>query len=206
MDNGEEKLLKYVISLCKEKKNALDLGCGNGGHSIFLAQKGFLVDSVDSSPKALEALEKRIKEKAVSRITVISANIAQFAVDKKYDLIMAASSLHFFQLQTIRDILARIKNWLTDDGILFLRIFSNKDDEFIKYIKEGRQSAPNEIISPRTPKSIHYFSQDEVKELVRGFEIIKLEEVKKFADHQPDGPHWHWMFEVVVKKTEVKLL
>jgi len=131
MDNEEEKLLEYIVSLCKEKKNALDLGCGNGGHSLFLAQKGFLVDSIDSNPKALERLKERIKEKIVSGITVINSDIAQFTPDKKYDLIIVASSLHFFQLQIIKDILAKIKNWLVDGGVLFLRIFSNKDDEFI---------------------------------------------------------------------------
>jgi len=200
MDKNEEQLLEYIISLCEEKKNALDLGCGNGGHSLFLARKGFLVDSVDLNPKTLERLKERIKEKTLSGITVINSDIAQFAPDKKYNLIIAASSLHFFQLQTIKDILVKIKNWLKDDGILFLKIFSNKDDEFIKYVKEGRQSAPNEITSPIIKKSIHYFTQEEVKELVRDFEIIKLEECKKFADHQPDGQHWHWMFEVVAKK------
>jgi len=187
--------------MCREKECfSLDLGCGNGGHSIFLAQKGFLVDSIDSSPKALERLEERIKENKATGITVMDADIAQFTVDKKYDLIIATSSLHFFPLQTIKDIIAKIKDWLVDDGILFLRIFSDKDDEFIKYIKESRQSAPNEIISPRINKSIHYFSQDEIKELVKDFETIRLEEVKKFADHLPEGEHWHWMFEVGAKK------
>ena len=81
-----------------------------------------------------------------------------------------------------------------------MRIFSDKDEEFAKYVKEGRRSAPNEIISPRTNKPIHYFSQDEIRDLVRGFEVLKFEEVKKIADHQPDGQHWHWMFEVVAKK------
>ncbi|KKT26344.1 MAG: Tellurite resistance protein TehB [Parcubacteria group bacterium GW2011_GWA2_43_9b] len=200
IDKNEEQLLEDLVFLCKEKKNALDLGCGNGRHSLFLAQKGFLVDSVDSTPKALEALEEMIKENAVSGITVINKDIAQLTVDKKYDLIIAASSLHFFQLQTIRDILAKIKNWLKADGVLFLRIFSDKDEEFAKYVKEGRRSAPNEIISPRTNKPIHYFSQDEIRDLVRGFEVLKFEEVKKIADHQPDGQHWHWMFEVVAKK------
>jgi len=204
MDNKEENLLEQVVSLCKEKKNALDLGCGNGGHSIFLAQKGFVVDSVDSNPKALERLEEKIKESNVSGIAEINQDIAQFNANKKYDLIIASSSLHFFPLQIIQGIIAKIKDWLADNGVLFLRIFSDKDDEYIKYVKEGKQSAPNEIISPRTKKSIHYFNQDDVRELVKDFEVIKLEEIKKFADHQPDGQHWHWMFEIVAKKISKK--
>ena len=65
MDKEEETLIEYIISLCQKKKNALDLGCGTGGHSIFLAQKGFLVDSIDSNPEVLKKLEERIKEKGV---------------------------------------------------------------------------------------------------------------------------------------------
>lgn len=199
MNNEEEKLLEYVVSLCIEKKNALDLGCGSGRHSLFLTQKGFLVDSVDSSQKVLERLKERIKVEMAPGITIINSDIEQFVADKKYNLIIAASSLHFFQLKTIKDIFVKIKNWLADDGILFLRIFSDKDDEFIEYVKKGQQSAPNEIILPKTNKSIHYFSQDEARELVKDFEVIKLEETKKFANHSPEGGHWHWMFDIIAK-------
>ena len=49
-----------LASRAGKTKNAIDLGCGTGTHSIYLAQQGFAVVGVDSSPTAL----RKAREKA----------------------------------------------------------------------------------------------------------------------------------------------
>lgn len=44
---------------------ALDLGCGTGTHSIFLAQKGYTVVGVDFSSKAIELANQKIRQAKV---------------------------------------------------------------------------------------------------------------------------------------------
>jgi 2-polyprenyl-3-methyl-5-hydroxy-6-metoxy-1,4-benzoquinol methylase len=41
---------------------ALDLGCGTGTHSIYLAQRGFVVVGVDFSPKAIEMAREKARQ------------------------------------------------------------------------------------------------------------------------------------------------
>jgi cyclopropane fatty-acyl-phospholipid synthase-like methyltransferase len=118
MEKETKDILEEIISLCKKMNNALDLGCGNGAHSIFLTQKGFEVTGVDFSEKTLNKLQERIKERLIKRIEIINVDIVNFVPVKKYDLILTLSVLHFFKLQTAKDILKKAKNWLEDDGIL----------------------------------------------------------------------------------------
>ena len=53
-DNTEaELLIDKLLNIIRPNKNYtfLDLGCGNGRHSIYLNKKGFLVDGIDLSKK-----------------------------------------------------------------------------------------------------------------------------------------------------------
>ena len=43
-----------LASLKRKTRNAIDLGCGTGTHSIYLAQQGFSVIGVDISPTAIQ--------------------------------------------------------------------------------------------------------------------------------------------------------
>ena len=46
----------------RELSPVLDIGCGNGRNSIFLALKGCVVEAVDASPAALSLLRQRASE------------------------------------------------------------------------------------------------------------------------------------------------
>jgi ubiquinone/menaquinone biosynthesis C-methylase UbiE len=55
-----------VLGLPAPGSRALDIGCGGGWDSIFLAQCGFAVTGVDVSPKALSLAARRAKKAGVS--------------------------------------------------------------------------------------------------------------------------------------------
>lgn len=46
-------------------KNAIDLGCGTGTHSIYLAQQGFAVTGVEISPTAISQAQKKASQAGV---------------------------------------------------------------------------------------------------------------------------------------------
>jgi SAM-dependent methyltransferase len=48
-----------LASLKGETGNALDLGCGTGTHSIYLARQGFAVTGVDYSPTAIRQARQK---------------------------------------------------------------------------------------------------------------------------------------------------
>jgi 2-polyprenyl-3-methyl-5-hydroxy-6-metoxy-1,4-benzoquinol methylase len=43
-------------------EDVLDLGCGAGRHSVYLAEQGFNVSGIDGSPSGVEIAQKRLKD------------------------------------------------------------------------------------------------------------------------------------------------
>ena len=58
----------YLADICQKRKpgRALDIGCGTGTDSVFLAKQGWDVTSLDFVDKAIAMTEERTKEAGVS--------------------------------------------------------------------------------------------------------------------------------------------
>ncbi|UFS61445.1 methyltransferase domain-containing protein [Sulfurimonas sp. HSL-3221] len=93
---------------------ALDLACGGGRHSLYLADEGFSVDAVDISTVALAAL----REKAdLDKINLIEADLDTFVPDAEtYDMIVKTNFLD-------RGLIARAKAALKPGGIMVLETY-----------------------------------------------------------------------------------
>lgn len=53
-----------------------DVGCGNGRDSIFFAELGFRVVSIDRSENAIKATDERAKERGISNIQTVVGDIS----------------------------------------------------------------------------------------------------------------------------------
>lgn len=87
--------LMFLAEICSRRKpgKALDIGCGAGTDSVFLATQGWDVTSLDFVPKALEFTEQRAKEAGVS-VTPVEADITQWQPPAQFDLIVDHGLLH----------------------------------------------------------------------------------------------------------------
>lgn len=120
-----------VITLVQELESgkALDLGCGYGRTSIYLAQYGWQVDGIDFVPRAIEIAKERAASRGVSkdiRFHVASVADLDFLADS-YDLVVDIGCMHSMpltELAAYRDGLLRL---LPDGGIYLL--FAHLRDE-----------------------------------------------------------------------------
>ena len=110
----------------------LDLGCGVGRNSIYIAErfknKNCVVDCVDLLEIAIEKLMMNAKEHNVAlNINGINKSIEEFKIDThSYDFIMAISALeHIDTEESFLNKLYEIKNGLRENGIVCLVINSN---------------------------------------------------------------------------------
>ncbi len=193
--------LDRVISYCANKRSALDLGCGVGVNSKYLAKQGFNVTSIDFDQNLTDKFKDNLRSSNFyKKIKILNENIENFFPTDKYDLILALSVLHFFRIESVSNIINRLKESLEKGGVIFIRVFSNKDKDFIRLKESGLLTAQNEIHSPKLNKDFHYFEERELSDLLAGFDIIELREYETHNIHPPEGEHKHWIFDIVARK------
>jgi tellurite methyltransferase len=94
--------------------NALDLACGSGRHTLFLAEKGFHVDAVDISTVALDALRPQVD---TDKVNIIEADLDTFTPQSEtYDLIVKTNFLD-------RTLVERAKRALKPGGIMVVETY-----------------------------------------------------------------------------------
>ena len=89
--------IRPELKRCGKQLEVLDLGCGNGLLSIFLAQNyGFQVTGVDISQTAIEFARETCQEQN-AKVTFLNVDILDESLDlPKYDLIIGHAVLHEF--------------------------------------------------------------------------------------------------------------
>lgn len=114
---------------------ALDIACGNGRNTIFLARHGFVVEGIDIAAAGLRtALELARREQLPIRL--IQADLENFPLpDRRYDTIVNIRYLH-------RPLFAALKAALRPGGLLLCETFLISQREF------GPPTDPSHLLDP----------------------------------------------------------
>jgi SAM-dependent methyltransferase len=107
----------FLAEICRRRKpgKALDIGCGAGTDSVFLAGEGLDVTSLDFVPKALEFTQKRAAAAGVS-VTPVEADITQWEPPHRYDLVLDHGLLHNMDPVRYQDYRDCVLKALAPDG------------------------------------------------------------------------------------------
>ncbi len=119
---------EYKNILQENKDNEiLDLGCGIGADTLYLLERGYNVLSCDFSVEALKSIENNIPNSKTLYLDMMK----KFPIaDKKYSLIIADLSLHYFNNETTIHIMKEIKIILKDGGVLLAIVALVNDFNF----------------------------------------------------------------------------
>ncbi|MGI9343041.1 MAG: SAM-dependent methyltransferase [Gammaproteobacteria bacterium] len=107
----------FLSEICNKREagSALDIGCGAGTDSVFLAQQGWDVTSLDFIPKALEFTQQRAQEHGVS-VSTVEADITTWEPTRKFDVVLDHGLLHNMDPVRYPAYRERILGALADDG------------------------------------------------------------------------------------------
>ena len=139
-------------------KNVLDLGCGIGRHSIYLAEAGFDVTAVDSSSEALTILKQRVVEKGLG-VKIVKGNyLEKLFPEESFDLVIAYNVIYHGYREDVKHAIYLIHELLKQDALLFFTCPSRRDDRY----GNGEKVAPNTYkpLNSIHPGDIHYFSNE----------------------------------------------
>jgi 2-polyprenyl-3-methyl-5-hydroxy-6-metoxy-1,4-benzoquinol methylase len=102
-----------AIDFVKEKRAALDVGCGGSGRIIdLLLSRGFNVEGLDLSARMIESARQ-----CHPKVILHQADICDWELPKKYHLIAAWDSIWHVPLSSQEAVLAKILQGLTSGGV-----------------------------------------------------------------------------------------
>ena len=88
---------------------ALDLGCGNGRNSLYLAANGFDVTAWDKNPMSISNLNKIIAAEGLKNITADEVDLNTLHFDGEYDFILSTVVMMFLERNTIPGLIANMQ-------------------------------------------------------------------------------------------------
>lgn len=120
------KVLPIVVAGTKflqdyTKSRALDYGAGTGRNSIYLSNLGIDILAVDQDIEELEKLAINNK-----MIHPVKADLRDWEIQGKFDLVVATNVLQFFDNDTATRCLKDMTNCLNSGGVLCLTYILDK--------------------------------------------------------------------------------
>jgi SAM-dependent methyltransferase len=157
---------KYII----KKNNCLDLGSGAGNNLYFFLKYGFKnIDSIEGSDTACKIQRKKFKNNKKIKVFNLDFNKFKFKKDN-YNLILDRGSITHNKFNDIKKILSKISKSLKKDGYFFSVIFSSQSSYTAK--KDG--FAFKKILNEKIGLRANFFSESEIKKLLKDFTIVNL--------------------------------
>ncbi|WP_027340498.1 SAM-dependent methyltransferase [Halonatronum saccharophilum] len=135
----EVEFIEEVLNLSKGAE-ILDLGCGNGRHSILLAQKGYKVRALDYSAQILAQAKREANRREV-KVDFIKGDMREIGDKGKYDgIIVLDGSFGIFSDKENEELIKRVSASLKVGGRLLIQSFNPyyiANNQSISYENEG---------------------------------------------------------------------
>lgn len=161
--NGEEsevnERLKKLEQYFSGEGSALDFACGLGQNSIFLAEKGFHVESLDISEIAIQHLQSEASKRQIhveGTVTDLSEWSNLYLAENKFELIVITYYLD-------RDILPHLKNVLKKSGLFFMETFYISEKCHTHGVSERYKLNSQELLAEFKNWQILYYEENEVE-------------------------------------------
>ncbi|WP_110954803.1 helix-turn-helix domain-containing protein [Anaerosinus massiliensis] len=156
------KLAAQVVNLINDKTNKrlLDIGSGEGRDSIYFANYGFRVDSLEISKPGVEKIKQYSNIKKCN-LNVIHANMIGYELSDSYDVIYSMGALQFIPLEQRRIHFEKYKKHTKAGGLNAHLVFVEKP--FIK-------------TAPDWERNEFFYTSGDLANYYHDWEIVSCEE------------------------------
>lgn len=108
-------LLKRVVGARGGTGRALDVGCGAGVYSVWMAEQGMDVTGIDLFPEAIAMARARAGEHGV-QAAFVQADLFTWAPDAPFDLVFDSGCLHSLVGGSVPAYKQQLLRWLDGGG------------------------------------------------------------------------------------------
>lgn len=154
----------------------LELGCGTGNDAARLADDGYAVTGLDFSGEAIA----RARSRFGSRVTFLVADIASPLpfVAGGFDAVMSNVALHMFADGVTRSVFAEIGRIVRPGGLFVFHVNALEDRPLRERKLPVAQELERNYVLERSGQTMHFFSDDYLRELLEPWQEVHLEPVE----------------------------
>ncbi|WP_144576506.1 cyclopropane-fatty-acyl-phospholipid synthase family protein [Agrobacterium sp. DE0009] len=132
LDEAEDVALAETVEHAdlEDGMDILELGCGWGSLSLYMAGRypSARITSVSNSASQREYIMARAQERGFSNLSVITADMNDFAADALFDRVVSVEM--FEHMSNWSTLFARVHSWLKPDGRFFLHVFNHHNRSY----------------------------------------------------------------------------
>lgn len=129
LDRAETKMLELYCERAQMKDgiDILELGCGWGSLTLFLAKKypNSKITAISNSASQRESITNKASRLGLNNVEIITCDINNFKTEKQFDRIISIEM--FEHMRNYKTLFSMMNGWLKDDGQVFIHIFCHKD-------------------------------------------------------------------------------
>ena len=173
-----DDVCKLLIEFLDNYKidNAIDLGCGSGNETVYMIKNGIKVLAMDRQLNQ-DFILNRLSDNEKKMISFKESSFEDVELPRT-NLLTAFFSIPFCNPNNFDELWNKIYNSIEDDGYFVGQLFGDRD-------------AWNVV------DSINTFPIDKVKDYLKKYRIIKLEEVEYVRES--DNKKWHF-YDIIAQK------
>ncbi len=133
LDEAEDKMLSLYCERAeiKDGHKILELGCGWGSLSLYIAKKfpNSSITAVSNSKTQKIFIDQQAIERGIKNLTVITANINEFTINETFDRIVSIEM--FEHMRNYKALFQKVAGLMKPDAKLFVHIFCHKEYSYL---------------------------------------------------------------------------
>ncbi len=170
-----DESMPKIVDLFKRfhVNRVLDLGCGSGRHTIYLAEKGFNVYGIDIADVGVATARTRLHTAGLHAGLTIGSIVELPFKDNFFDGIISVKVLHHGRIENIRKAIKEMERVLTSKGVIFVTVRKPVPEKR----RVSREIAPRTYapVQGRERDVMHYlFNKELLRKEFKAFTIHEL--------------------------------
>jgi cyclopropane-fatty-acyl-phospholipid synthase len=138
VDQAEETMLQLTCQRAEltDGRSILELGCGWGSLSLWMAQRypNSRVIAVSNSKLQKEFIDARKTERRLNNLQVITSDMNLFDPGDRFDRVVSVEMIE--HMRNWPRLLERIASWLNPDGKVFIHYFAHRASAYTFEVQE----------------------------------------------------------------------